>query len=114
MIGRRRQPDQYGWFNDKLYPGDYVRVAPTAMADGSPLPSNWAESMKAPYWMCCSPNGHVANLGNHEVTEHEDGTITVKPSIVLFGPGGKECWHGMLEKGVYTTLPPTGRQGYGT
>ena len=28
-------------------------------------------------WMACTPNGHLGNLKGHEVTEHEDGTITV-------------------------------------
>jgi hypothetical protein len=35
--------------------------------------------------------------GAHTVTEHEDGTITVEPSLVM--PDG---WHGWLRRGVFT------------
>lgn len=51
-------------------------------------------------WMACTPNGLFGNLRSHEVIEHEDGTITVSPSI-LVTCGEKEEWHGYLEKGVW-------------
>lgn len=51
-------------------------------------------------WYCCTPNGYVGNLQGHDVTEHEDGTITVSPSI-LVSDGEKELWHGYLERGVW-------------
>ena len=51
-------------------------------------------------WMVRTPNGHLGNLGNHEVVEHEDGTITVSPSILVSDPSG-ELWHGYLEGGVW-------------
>lgn len=41
----------------------------------------------------------VGNLKAHTVVEHEDGTITVSPSILVEGPGGQ--WHGYLERGVW-------------
>ena len=46
------------------------------------------------------PGFPTANLGNHEITEHEDGTITVSPSILIEGSHGK-TWHGFLERGVW-------------
>ena len=49
-------------------------------------------------WHAMTPNGALANLGNHEVTEHEDGTISVKPSILC---DGVNRWHGYLERGVW-------------
>lgn len=60
-------------------------------------------------WMCCTPSGHVSDLTAHEVTEHEDGTITVAPSIVVEGgqtvrERGEEpivSWHGFLKRGVW-------------
>lgn len=56
-------------------------------------------------WFCCSPNGHTGNLCNHTVIEHEDGTITVSPSILIQvsdSNGNKtELWHGFLERGVW-------------
>ncbi len=51
-------------------------------------------------WYACTPNGHLGNLKNHEVVEHEDGTITVSPSI-LVGQGDVDVWHGYLEHGVW-------------
>ena len=42
----------------------------------------------------------LANLASHRITEHEDGTITVSPSILLKGGRG-ESWHGFLKRGVW-------------
>ena len=53
-------------------------------------------------WMARPPGGHLGNLSNHDVTEHEDGTITVSPSILITGEGGS--WHGYLERGVWTKV----------
>lgn len=50
------------------------------------------------FWNCTTPNGLYGCLANHNVTEHEDGTITVSPSILVGGEGG---WHGYLERGVW-------------
>lgn len=51
-------------------------------------------------YMCRTPNGHTGNLANHDVTEHDDGTITVSPSILVENSNG-EGWHGYLERGVW-------------
>jgi hypothetical protein len=52
-------------------------------------------------WYACTPCGqHVANLSSHKVEEHEDGTITVSPSILVSG-GPAPPWHGFLERGVW-------------
>jgi hypothetical protein len=37
----------------------------------------------------------------HTITEHEDGTITVSPSILYHGHANWEGWHGYLERGVW-------------
>ncbi len=82
VIGRRIYPDAEGYL--ALEPGDY----------GKDLTGKW--------W-CMPPrgvNGPAAGgcLVNHTVTEHEDGTITVSPSILL--PGA--CtYHGFLEHGQW-------------
>lgn len=47
-------------------------------------------------WWCRPPKGGCGILGDHQVTEHEDGTITVSPSILMPGQ-----WHGYLERGVF-------------
>lgn len=51
-------------------------------------------------WMVRTPNGHLGDLAAHDVVEHEDGTITVSPSI-LVSDGTGELWHGYLERGEW-------------
>ena len=54
-------------------------------------------------WMVCPPveGCHAAMLcPGHTVTEHEDGTITVSPSIGIHYGDGK-FYHGYLEHGVW-------------
>ena len=55
-------------------------------------------------WQCRPFSHHAGGIGKHEVTEHEDGTITVSPSILLtdFDEQGNTIqWHGYLEHGVW-------------
>ena len=58
-------------------------------------------------WHCIVPaiGCAVGNLNGHTVTEHEDGTITVTPSILVYGGDGKggkvEEYHGYLTRGVW-------------
>lgn len=47
-----------------------------------------------------TPNGLIANLRAHEVIEHQDGTITVSPSIEVVRPGATG-YHGYLERGLW-------------
>lgn len=59
-------------------------------------------------WVICTPNGKHGNITKHTVVEHEDGTLTVSPSILINTSidGGKtwiEEWHGFLEHGVWRT-----------
>lgn len=80
MIGRR-VPDRDPAGPDTIFEeGDYGRLSTT--------------------WIGCAPGGHLGNLSNHTVIEHEDGTITVSPSI-LISAGGIALWHGWLERGVW-------------
>lgn len=51
--------------------------------------------------MARTPNGHLGNLAAHDVTEHEDGTITVSPSILVSNPQQGELYHGYLTNGVW-------------
>lgn len=76
MQGRRIADDE-----GRFKPGDYGRLAGT--------------------WYACTPSGDLGNLAAHDVTEHDDGTITVSPSILVREPGGPELWHGWLERGVW-------------
>lgn len=71
----RRVFDDHGRHNIALTRGDYGQAP-----DGE--------------WQCWPPGSpHMGSLADHDVTEHEDGTITVTPSIDA--PG----WHGYLERG---------------
>ena len=47
----------------------------------------------------------MGGLGLHEVVEHEDGSITVSPSILIRTTENgkpKEVYHGFLKHGVWT------------
>jgi hypothetical protein len=76
--------------------------------DEMPQPGQYGKSSNGK-WYGCPPqplddNGFplVANLSQHEVIEHEDGTITVSPSIQIRRLHGKgEQWHGYLERGIW-------------
>lgn len=52
-------------------------------------------------WMVRTPNGHLGNLGAHDVTENADGTITVSPSILVSDNTG-ELYHGHLVAGEWS------------
>jgi hypothetical protein len=64
------------------------------------LPGEYGWSLYGSCWYCCTPNGHMGNLSAHDVIEHDDGTITVSPSI-LVSDDQSELWHGYLERGVW-------------
>ena len=67
----------------KLGEGDYGQEA-----DGS--------------WSVRPPGQHVGSVRDHTVTEHDDGTITVSPSIRLPNlKGDGDAWHGYLERGEW-------------
>lgn len=54
-------------------------------------------------WYARPPGNHTGCLAQHEVTEHEDGTITVSPSILVTSYDG-DCqiqWHGFLVRGEW-------------
>ncbi len=58
-------------------------------------------------WMAVTPNDLVGELANHTVTEHDDGTITVQPSILCRGYSMQlrraAEYHGYLERGLWRT-----------
>jgi hypothetical protein len=80
--GKRVYPDIDGAVVfDLLRPGEYRKVN-----------SKWYAQ---PPW-----DHGLANLASHSVVEHEDGSITVSPSILVKCGNGIE-WHGFLERGVW-------------
>lgn len=54
-------------------------------------------------WMLYLPRIGVGDLCEHEVTEHEDGTITVSPSILVEtrDAAGPVVRHGYLVRGEW-------------
>jgi len=73
------------------------------LPDGSPpitdvQPGDYWKSEYG-HWFAKAPNGFIGNLKGHEVVEHDDGTITVSPSMLV--DDGESNWHGYLEKGVW-------------
>ena len=92
-IGRgvRRDPDPDTTY---LQPGEYGR---------HPHDGHWYARVPHDF-----PDGDsiFANLSNHDITEHEDGTITVSPSILVTAgrnskTGNERRWHGYLHEGVW-------------
>ena len=84
--GRRVGPAADGSFC--LAPGDYCKTA-------------------AGVWYHRPPScKYVGSLAKHEVREHSDGTISVRPSILHCEPPHPE-WHGYLVRGVYRDSAPT-------
>lgn len=81
MLGRRVYPDKDG--NLFLKSGDY------------------GFDPKVGHWLVRPPGRHAGGIPDHTVVEHEDGTITVSPSILFEGVVPEEGWHGYLEKGVW-------------
>lgn len=51
-------------------------------------------------WFGLTPIGLLACFARHEVVEHADFTITVRPSI-LVSQGYRVSWHGYLERGMW-------------
>ncbi len=55
-------------------------------------------------WFVRPPGQHAGGIPEHDVEEHDDGTITVTPSIVQCDYDGRELWHGWLRAGVWTEV----------
>lgn len=79
---------------------DYTQSDLWAWPAGSYGKMSRADSPLNGVWFCRTPNGHSGNLKAHDVIEHEDGTITVSPSILVSNNVG-QLWHGYLRRGVW-------------
>jgi len=82
------------------------RTYPTIENITFPKEGEYYKHPKTGDWHANAPGNHYGNLKNHTVTELEDGTITVAPSILITyqHPTTKQDvveWHGYLEKGVW-------------
>lgn len=83
MVGKRIYPDVDGNC-ELLNPGEYRK---------------W----KGTSWLVCVPTGIHGTIDDRwKIEEHEDGTITVSPSIEVSSPGQPDLyWHGFLRKGIW-------------
>lgn len=93
MIGRRIPLTPEGYFApDAGQRGDYGRINRTLEQVYGLENQLW--------WQVYAPDGSACSLNPaiHSVQEHEDGTITVSPSIVT------STWHGFLERGVWRSV----------
>ena len=81
---------------------DGRRVYPNEKGELRLAECDYGYSPQAGEWQARPPGCNLGSLKDHDVTEHEDGTITVSPSIVVCDeyPGAIE-WHGYLEHGVW-------------
>jgi hypothetical protein len=84
-----------------------VRLQPSRSDDSGewfrPTPGSYWFEQKTGCWSAMPPGAPEhgsGSLSNHDVTEHEDGTITVSPSI-LIDMAPIWSWHGYLEHGVW-------------
>lgn len=108
LVGRRRDDTPEGKLPEEIAVGDYWKII---AANGEPkLKNDHPGKLTMECWHVVVPMGTergygIANLSNHTVREHEDGTISVRPgdgssnSILVTGAHGKQ-WHGYIEKGV--------------
>ena len=87
--GRRVSADENGYLRGLNQPGDYGRVALTL--------DDVHGFERQLWWQVIAPDGSMCSLNPaiHEVTEHDDGSISVHPSIVT------ATWHGWLKNGVW-------------
>lgn len=53
------------------------------------------------YAHCPGPDDLIANMSSHRIEEHEDGSITVSPSILCTDGEGGHSYHGFLKRGVW-------------
>lgn len=57
-------------------------------------------------WWCYFPGCGGGVLSQHTIVEHDDGTITASPSILMHGHdrGTPTSRHGFLERGVWREI----------
>jgi hypothetical protein len=82
-------PGWDAWDNGNCVPGAYMKVS-----------TAWEGNPGGIIWYIRDPTGEIGSIhrSHHTVTEHEDGTITVSPSILKHGG-----YHGFLSAGVWSS-----------
>lgn len=85
--------------------GDTTQGVRVELNKEYPLPIEMGEYGKNPedglwYFRTPASGFGIGNLASHDITEYEDGTITVSPSILVYGSHNR-TWHGYLKKGIW-------------
>jgi hypothetical protein len=73
-----------------------LRVYPDSQDRFALPPGSYGEHPDGTWWFRPPGVGHSGPLTEHTITEHEDGTITVEPSILT------DEIHGYLIRGEWT------------
>jgi hypothetical protein len=76
-------------------PGDLPKSLDALEAETRVL--YWRSGDRWMIWL----RGSLGDISNHDVTEHEDGSITVSPSILIGGGTLAVPIHGFLERGEW-------------
>jgi hypothetical protein len=99
---RARRPDT-GGADVTVFPSRRIDVE--ELGDLDARPGDYGLVTEQGWWYVVPPRPgfHRAFITKHEVVAHEDGTITVTPSIsTVYGNGRR--WHGFLRSGVWVEL----------
>lgn len=88
------------------------RRLPDNLEEDVTKPFRWDDIQSGDYWFVThmdhrdlwfrDPNGNVGRCCKHTLTEHEDGTVTVEPSILDRDVDGTELFHGWLRRGIWS------------
>lgn len=65
-----------------------------------PAGHDYADAPRQLYFR--DPAGNIGRVERHTITEHEDGTISVSPSILVERGAAGNNWHGHLQRGVWS------------
>ena len=77
--------------------------SPTEMIAGDYYKCTEEVTNEKDLWIICCPTGSRGTINNKiwTITEHEDGTITVNPSIQITNHIPEYSWHGYLRNGIW-------------
>ena len=100
MVGRRVYPKPSGFLDpsDIAQPGAYGKTDLPEKDELKSMP-------RLSWWQVTAPDGTEGAINplKNSVIEHDDGTITITPSLDYshLHPGG---WHGYLTRGIFTEV----------
>lgn len=112
MVGRRREDTVFGELPGEVRRGDYWKVLDRE--GGEPMKVTEPTNLTGGVWMVAAPIGDadgfaLGTLTKHTVREHEDGSISVRPSdgssnSILVTRAHGQQFHGYIEHGVWRAV----------